>query len=229
VEIRLDSSHLDVIAIGASGLLLLSYYLFLMIRVRGNPDFTIHAINQKARVLWVAEVMNNPGKDILAVQTLRNFIMAASFNGSSAILLILGTLTLSSQAENLAKTWHVLSVSGSQATEWWIIKIIFLLTVLIVAFFSFATVIRLLNHVVFMINLPRADAHGMLSVENIAQRLNRAGVFYRIGMRAFFITVPLAFWLFGPTFLVVSTIGLVFVLYHLDRNPLAGQGLPGAE
>src|SRR5450631_3509660 len=145
MEIRLDSSHHDMIAISASGILLLSYYLFLMLRVRRNPDFTIHAINHKARFLWVAEVMNNPGKDILAVQTLRNFIMAASFNGSSAILLILGTLTLSSQAENLAKTWHVLSVGGSQATEWWIIKIIFLLTVLIVAFFSFATVIRLLN------------------------------------------------------------------------------------
>ena len=221
MEIRLDSSYFDTIAIVASALLLLSYYLFLMVRVRRNPDFTIHAINQRARFLWVAEVMNNPGKEILAVQTIRNFVMAASFKGSSAVLLILGTLTLSSQAESMAKTWHVLSSSGSQATEWWIVKIILLLTVLIVAFFSFSTVIRLLNHVVFMISLPHAEAHGMLSTKNIAQRLNRAGFFYRIGMRAFFITVPLAFWLFGPIFLVAATIGLVLVLYHLDRNPLA--------
>ncbi len=219
----MDSPSLDMIAIGISSLLLLLYYVFLMIRVRSNPDFTIHAINRKARCLWVKDVMNNPDKDVMAVQTIRNFAMAATFQASSAILLILGTLTLSGQAESLAKTWHVLSISGSQAAEWWIVKIICLLTVLIVAFFAFASVIRLLNHVVFMIALPQADANGMLSPENVASRLNRAGFFYRVGMRAFFITVPLVFWLFGPWFLVVATIGLVLVLYYLDRNPMVAM------
>ena len=223
LELCLDSSHLDAIAIGVSALMLLAYYTFLMVRVRRNPDFTIHAINHKARSLWVADVMSNPGKEILAVQTLRNFVLAATYNGTASVLLILGTLTLSGQSESLSRTWHVLNISGSQEAEWWIVKVLCLLTVLLVAFFSFATVIRLLNHVVFMINLPSADAQGMLSPENIAQRLNRAGVFYRIGMRAFFFTVPLAFWLFGPIFLVVATMGLVFVLYHLDRNPLAAR------
>lgn len=94
---------------------------------------------------------------------------------------------------------------------------------LIVAFFAFASVIRLLNHVVFMITLPPADALGILSVDNVALRLNRAGFFYRVGMRAFFITVPLVFWLFGPGFLLAATSGLVLVLYHLDRNPLAAS------
>lgn len=208
-------------AIGISSLLLVLYYVFLAFRVRRNPDFTIHAINRQARCLWVKDVMSSPNKEVMAVQTIRNFAMAASFQASSAILLILGTLTLSGQAESLAKTWHALSIGGSQATEWWIVKIIFLLTVLIVAFFAFASVIRLLNHVVFMITLPQEAANGMLSPENVAHRLNRAGVFYRIGMRAFFITVPLVFWLFGPGFLVVATTGLILVLYHLDRNPLA--------
>lgn len=220
-ESRLDSSQLDMIAIGISCFLLMSYYVFLIIRVRRNPDFTIHAINQRARCLWVKDVMCHPQKDVMAVQTLRNLAMAATFQGSSAILLILGTLTLSGQAESLAKTWHVLSVSGSQSAQWWIIKIVCLLTALIVAFFAFASVIRLLNHLVFMINLPQTDALGMLSPDNVARRLNRAVSFYRVGMRAFFMTVPLVFWLFGPGFLVAATTGLVLVLYHLDRNPLA--------
>lgn len=209
-----------MIAIGISGLLVTLYYAFLVVRVRRNPDFTIHAINHRARSLWVKDVMGHPQKDVMAVQTIRNLVMAATFQGSSAILLILGTLTLSGQAESLAKTWHVLSSGGSQSAQWWIIKIVCLLTALIVAFFAFASVIRLLNHVVFMINLPQTDALGMLSPENVARRLNRAVSFYRIGMRAFFITVPLVFWLFGPLFLVAATGGLILVLYHLDRNPL---------
>jgi len=217
----LDAIHLDAIAIGVSATLFVSYYAFLISRARREPDFTIQAINHKARSLWIAAVMRDHSKDIMAVQTLRNFVMAATFKASSAILLILGTLTLSGQAESLAKTWHILNFAGSRAPEWWTVKIMCLLTALIIAFFAFAMTIRVLNHVVFMISLPQADAQGVLAPERVAQRLNQAGVFYTVGMRAFFLTVPLVFWLFGPLFLIVATFGLVVVLYQLDRSPLS--------
>jgi uncharacterized membrane protein len=216
----LDLLHLETVAIVASVFLLLMYYAFLYVRVSRNPDFTIHAVNDKARTLWVHDVMTHRGKDVMAVQTLRNFVMAATFKASSAILLIMGTLTLSGQAESLARTWHALNIGGSTTPAWWIVKIICLLTILIVAFFAFSLAIRLLNHVVFMINLPPESAHGVLAPESVAQRLNHAGAFYRIGMRAFFFAVPLAFWLFGPVFLMTSTVGLIVVLYFLDRSPL---------
>lgn len=215
----MNSFYFDTVAIAISCLILLSYYLFLIRQARTNPDFTVHSVNQKVRYLWVLSIMQNPGKDVMAVQTLRNWLMGATFKASSAILLIIGTLTLSGQAENLAKTWHVLNIGGSQEASWWTVKIMCLLSVLIVAFFAFAITIRLLNHAVFMINLPAADMQGALSLESIVQRLNHAGAFYTVGMRAFFITVPLAFWLFGSIFLIASTIGLIVILYYLDRSP----------
>lgn len=213
--------QLDTVAIIVSVVVMLAYYLFLRDRVQRNPEFTIHAVNEKARMLWVRDVMANRGKDVMAVQTLRNFLMAATFKASSAILLIMGTLTLSGQSDSMAETWHVFNLGGSSAPEWWLIKVMCLLSVLMVAFFSFALAIRLMNHVVFMITLPPADALGVLSPDGVGQRLNQVGKFYRIGTRAFFITVPLVFWLFGPLFLIASTVGLVIVLYFLDRNPLA--------
>ena len=84
--------------------------------------------------------------------------------------------------------------------------------------------IRVLNHVVFMVSLPAADALGPLAPERVAQRLNQAGAFYTVGMRAYFVTVPLAFWLFGPVLLVLSTLGLVLVLYWIDRSPFSQEG-----
>lgn len=145
----MDHFHLDATAIISNRVLLLCYYGFLVCRVRRNPAFTIHAVNDKARLIWVLDVMENRSKDVMAVQTLRNFVMAATVKASSAILLIMGTLTLtlSGQAENLAKTWHVLNIGGSPDTEWWIIKMMSLLTILIVAFFAFSLAIRLMNHV----------------------------------------------------------------------------------
>ena len=36
---------------------------------------------------------------------------------------------------------------------------------------------------------------------------NRAGSFDSTGMRAYYFIVPLAFWLFGPQFMLVATTG----------------------
>ncbi len=208
----------DIYAVAASVFIILAYYLWLHRQVRRDPTYTIHGLNELARTLWVANVMRNPGKDIMAVQTLRNFVMGASLMASTATLLIIGTLTLSGQSESIARSWHVLNVGGAHAAELWMIKVLCLLAVFVVAFFAFVMSVRLTNHVVFMINIPPSDTHPSLSSERVARRLNRAGRLFAIGMRAYFFSVPLMFWLFGPHFLLLSTIGLVVALYHLDRN-----------
>jgi uncharacterized membrane protein len=59
----------------------------------------------------------------------------------------------------------------------------------------------------------------MFSPAHVAVHLNRAGHFYSIGMRAYYLVVPLVFWLFGPQFMLASTVGLIWVLYRLDRAP----------
>ena len=41
-----------------------------------------------------------------------------------------------------------------------------------------------------------------------------------VGIRSLFVAVPLVFWLFSPAFLVIATIGLLIVLYRLDRNQI---------
>jgi uncharacterized membrane protein len=208
----------DLAGIGLSMVLVIVYYLWLRIQVNRDPTFTIHGVNKLARGLWVEHVMRNPAKDVMAVQTLRNFIMGASLMASTATLLIIGTLTLSGQAENIARTWHVLNVGGAHAAELWIIKVICLLVDFIVAFFAFVMAVRLVNHVVFMINIPESDAHHNLAPEAVARRLNRAGNLFAVGMRAFFFAIPLVFWLFGPVFLVIATAGLVLTLLRIDRS-----------
>lgn len=208
----------DVAAVAASLLVVSAYYAFLRMKVRANPLYTVHAVNELARTLWVRSVMSSTSRDVMAVQTLRNFVMAASLMASSAALLILGTLTLSGQAEAVARNWHVMSAYGSVSPELWIVKVLALLADFIVAFFAFAMSVRLANHVGFMINVGTADVPQALAPDAVARRLNRAGNHFATGLRAFFFAVPLVFWLFGPAFLVLATLGLVVALYRLDRS-----------
>lgn len=210
----------DIVAVMLSGLMVLGYYLLLLVRTRRNPHYSIIAVNALARRLWVRNVMANPGKDVMAVQTLRNFIMVGTMMASTASLLIIGTLTLSGQEENITRSWHVLGYYGSHAPELWIVKVMCLLADFLFAFFSYAMAIRLANQVLFMLNVPRQEqeTNPALSPENVADRLNQAGSMIAIGMRAFLFAIPLVFWLFGPVFLVMATMGLVATLARIDRH-----------
>ena len=211
----------DLFSAGVSLALVVGYHLFLRVMLKRDPLFTIQAVNATARAAWVETIMNAGNKDILAVQTLRNSIMGATFLSSTAVLLIIGTLTLSGQRENLVSTWHVLNVFGATQAELWLTKLLVLLLDMLVAFFSFAQAIRLYHHVGYMINVPLTMEHRALSPRHVALHLNRAGSFYAIGMRAYYVAVPLVFWLFGPHFMLLSTLVLIPILYYLDRAPKA--------
>jgi uncharacterized membrane protein len=208
----------DVLAFAVSAALVAVYYAVLLARTRRDPTSSIHGVNEVARTLWVKNVMANQGRDVMAVQTLRNFIMGASLMATTAAFLILGTLSLTGQADGIARSWHVSNFYGSSSAELWIFKVLCLLADFIVAFFAFAMAIRLANHVVFMVNVPGPWSHPALSPEGVADRLNSAGRHFATGMRAFFFAVPLVFWLFGPVFFVVATAGLVLALHRIDRS-----------
>ncbi|MEJ2037695.1 MAG: DUF599 domain-containing protein, partial [Desulfosarcinaceae bacterium] len=73
----------------ASFLLILIYHWHLARQVRRRPLQTAMGITNHVRTQWVRSVMQEKN-NILAVQTLRNGLMAANFLASNAILISLG-------------------------------------------------------------------------------------------------------------------------------------------
>ena len=209
----------DLAAWLASVLILVAYHVFLRRKESSNPAYTIQSVTAIARTAWVESIMSEPGKEILAVQTLRNSTMAATFLASTAVLLIIGVLSLSGQGDRLSNAWHSLNHFGGTHAEVWMAKLLCLLLTLLVAFFSFAMSIRVFNHVGYMINVPFDLNHAAISPRSVAIHLNRAGRFYSVGMRAYYFVVPLLFWLFGPHLMLLATLVLVIVMHKLDRAP----------
>lgn len=208
----------DILSFVTCAVLLVLYHIYLSYKERKNPAYTVQAVNVIARTAWVEAVMEER-KDILAVQTLRNSTMAATFLASTAVLLIIGVLTLSGQGDRLEATWHVLNIIGAKHAELWLAKLLLLLLDLFVVFFSFSMSIRVFNHVGYMINVPLTLKHKSISPSHVALHLNRAGRFYYVGMRAYYFMVPLVFWLFGPHFMLIATLLLIAILYRIDRAP----------
>ncbi len=215
----LMSSTNDLASFLVCVLLIIAYHVFLRHKIKDDPTYTVQAINRIARTAWVETIMGADKHAVLAVQTLRNSTMAATFLASTSVLMIIGVLTLSGQGGNLEATWHVLNTLGEVNPVLWMVKLLCLMLDLFVAFFSFSMAIRVFNHVGYMINVPLVLNHKMITPAHVATHLNRAGSFYSLGMRAYYFLVPLVFWLFGPHFMLAATIGLLIVLYRIDRAP----------
>jgi uncharacterized membrane protein len=219
VHAILNSFANDIASFLISVSLVVAYHIFLRYKIRHDPTYTVQAVNRIARTAWVETIMQNDKNAVLAVQTLRNSTMAATFLASTSVFMIIGVLTLSGQGDKLDATWHALNMVGAINPMLWMTKLILLLLDLFVAFFSFSMAIRVFNHVGYMINVPLVLNHRMITPAHVATHLNRAGRFHSLGMRAYYFLVPLVFWLFGPHFMLVATIGLLLVLYRIDRAP----------
>lgn len=219
----------DIVAAALSVAMLLGYHVFLQLRLRRDPLYTVQAVNALARAAWVESVMADGKKDVLAVQTLRNSIMGPSFLASTAVLLIIGTLTLSTQGD-LTTVWDALHLAGKSSKPFFATKLILLLLDFFVAFFAFTMAIRLFMHVGYMINVPQHLQDRAITPRYVSFHLNRGGRFHSIGLRAYYYSVPLVFWLFGPHMMVIATVGLLFLMNFLDRAPKdVPQHLPPSD
>ncbi len=200
---------------------LIIYHLFLFIMVKKNPAYSIQSVNRKARKLWVEMVMSDSKHNILAVQTLRNSTMAATFFASTSVILVMGVLNLAGQGDKISLAHGQFAVSFHPQTNLVQLKMLLLLIDLLVAFFAFAMSLRLFNHAGFQINVPAEMRPPTLTPLTVTRQMTKAGNFYSLGMRAYYLGVPIIFWLFGSQYLAVSSIILVIFLFYIDR---AGEG-----
>lgn len=205
----------DVIAFTLSSLLILLYYFYLKRRTHRVASSSVHAVNAMIRERWVMMIMNSGKLEILAIQTLRNSVMTASFMATTAILLIIGVLNLSEKIGQWSQNLQPLLWFCQTSSELWPIKLGLLLLSFALAFYYFAMAIRFFNHVGYMINLPADD---VLCKQTCAY-LNKAGSYYTFGIRTFFFSLPLILWFFGACFLVLATLSLIAGLNVLDKAP----------
>ena len=189
-----DNHAVDLLCFVLCAAAMMGYQVYLSWRTRRHPTSSVQDVMLAAREAWVESVMRER-RDILAVQTLRNSTMAASFMASTAVLLIIGVLTLSAQGDKLSGTWLSLNFLGHISAEMWLFKLMMMLFDLLTAFFAFSMSVRLFHHIGYSINVPLERHLECTQPRHVVAQLNRAGIFYRIGMRAYYFTVPLLFWL----------------------------------
>ncbi|MEE4263968.1 MAG: DUF599 domain-containing protein [Desulfobacteraceae bacterium] len=206
----------EIMLVALAAVVIIAYHTHLYTKVRREPLQTAVGITNHARQMWVKGVIREK-RDILAVQTLRNQVMAATFLASTAILISLGSFSAAFRPGVFDGISHGLNLLGTKTETLWMFKLMLLGILFFITFFNFTLAIRYYNHAGFMINtFGQSDA--TVSAEAVTQVINHGALHYTIGMRGFYLSVPLALWLFGPVWMLAGSLVLVTVLYRLDRE-----------
>jgi uncharacterized membrane protein len=211
-----DIAYLEIYLTSASFLLLILYHAHLIYRIKTKPLTTSIGVTNHLRGHWVESIMEH-NRDLLAVQTLRNWVMTSSFLASTAILISLGLVSIAASPEKMAEISPTLKELVREHRVLWLFKLMVLIVDFFFVFFSFCLAIRYYNHVNFMINVPSTLAH-KITPDYITGILNRGMMHYSAGMRGYYLGVLLVLWLFGPIWMLLGTVVMLIALYHLDRT-----------
>ncbi|KAL1539816.1 hypothetical protein AAHA92_24252 [Salvia divinorum] len=193
----MEKQILDYVLVPLGLLVMLSYHLWLLRQVLRRPSTTVIGINAAIRRAWVGAMMADTAKNgILAVQTLRNNIMASTVLASTAIMLssIIAVLMSSSGGEFSAKFLSIL-------------------VCFLAAFMLNVQSIRYYSHASMLINVPAGD---LKTAEYVCRTVNKGSYFWSVGLHSFYVSFPLFLWIFGAVPMFVSSLALVFLLYFLD-------------
>jgi uncharacterized membrane protein len=112
---------IELLIIFVAWLAIAAYHIHLFFKVRKAPVTTAIGITNHARRKWAQHVMLE-GHDILAVQTLQNQVMDATFLASTAILVGLGLIGVAFRPGIYSEISHALNLAGAKSETLWLFQ-----------------------------------------------------------------------------------------------------------
>lgn len=209
----LPSEIVESVFVFCTFLLLGFYHINLLKRYRKMPETTIMGRHNIIRNEWVK--LDKEGRELVIVQTMRNLIMSASFLASTAILLMVGFLGAAFTTDKLHQLTYSLNILGVESQSLWMFKMLIIVVTYFVSFFNFTIAIRSCVFLSMMSNLK-----GNKNIKNyddaLSKEVNRISNHYALGMRGFYISIPIILWLFGPVWMLLGSVLLLIVLKRID-------------
>jgi uncharacterized membrane protein len=204
----------EAVIVGASIMLLIGYHWRLSRRLKTEPLTTTMGRQRLARASWL-KLAERGDRELLTVQTMRNVLMAASFLASTAVLLAAAFLGGALTSVRFSEFANSLNVLGVETQGFRMFKALLLMVIFLIAFFAFSLAMRSFAHMGMLVHLASEDSEE-ISSEVISEELSRGAFHYALGMRCYYLAIPLTLWLFGPMWMLLATSLLIVALNHVD-------------
>ncbi|KAL2649768.1 hypothetical protein R1flu_017896 [Riccia fluitans] len=207
-------SYLDAILVPLGLCLVIGYHCHLYYRIRVRPMDTVIAINHMNRRAWVHNIMmDSKANGVLAIQTIRNSIMASTLLAGTAITL---SSLIAALVAGSTSGYNSVLILGSLNETVLGAKYLSILCCFLSSFVCHVQAIRYSSHVSFLITVPVGDTAPGLSPDYVNRMLYRSSNFFSVGLRFYYISFPLLLWFFGPIPMFVCCVVMVLLLHVVD-------------
>lgn len=188
--------------------ILLLYEGALLLMQQRSPMRLARLAHADLREQWLAALSDHPGSEVLAVQTLRNSLMAATMTASTAALGLMGAVTLAAPSLN--------TTFGDASSAHFTARLALELVLMMLLFSSLvcsAMAARYYNHAGFICAMPvnSQARHRWAPIGGVY--LRRAGLLYSWGLRNLLMVAPiLAFIVYpwaGPAAAIIVVAALI--------------------
>lgn len=185
-------------------------------RHRGEPARRARLAHADLREAWLRNLNTHPGSEVTSVQTLRNAVMASTLTASTAVLGLMGTVTLS--AATLQDSFGAAQGQLPALNPRLLLELM-LIAALFAALACSTMAVRYFNHVGFVTSMSVGSPDRARWLETAVSHVRQAGLLYGWGLRALLLVVPLVASIVHPLFGPPASLGLVAVLHQLDKVP----------
>jgi Protein of unknown function, DUF599 len=209
---RMNIASLAAWLFFVTSLLLLLGYEWRIHRIsRDAPERLARTANARLRMHWVASMADKPGFEIVAVQALRNSLMAASISASTAALAVMGALSMLGGAlvANLTR-W-------SGETSLHTLLQAMLVGLLFSSYVCSALATRHYSHASFIMSMPAGQPDRIALNPSAANHVRRAGLMYSWGLRLFLMVLPVVAGIVHPLAMLPATALLLIGLVLFDQ------------
>ena len=198
---------------------LLAYEMVLTVAQRRSPGRMARSAHAALREDWFIAVSQQKGSEILAVQTLRNSLMSATMTASTAMLGLIGTVTLA--APSLHASFGGLAMLPSVTPR--LVLELLLLALLFASLVCSAMAVRYYNHVGFISGMPVESEARKRWAQAGTIYVRRAGVLYSWGLRHLILVAPILACLLHPFAGPIAAVLVVVVLGRFDGAAASGS------
>jgi hypothetical protein len=195
-------------AVLVSFLIVIGYELRIMRAARRDPSATARSTHLLLRAQWVRALAEQRGSEIVAVQALRNSLMSATINASTAALAMMGSISL---IESKGGWLQPLSVHVTLE--------ICLIATLFATYVCSALSMRFIHHAGFALSLPVGSAERESHLDLAVTYVQRGGQLYSWSLRFFLFAAPIVLGLIQPLAMPLGAVVLLAVLTMFDRAP----------
>ncbi len=155
-----------------------------------------------------------------------------AFFASTSLLAVGGALTLFHSSGEILSLVGALPFGVVPTRLQWEAKTVGLATIMVYAFFKFAWSYRLFNYMAIMLGAaPPAAEKDTAAAQDFAHRAAQlcgdAGRQFNRGQRAFFFALAYLGWFVGPLPFIVTTAGVLVVMWHRQFGSAARHAIIG--